>query len=129
ALRPDLRYVVLMARSLASELLRTKLAESLAAFPGGLTSRDLRIPQVPGKAFAVIGVRRGGKTSFLRHHMAEQVATGKPRESQLLITLEDESLVGMSMEDLGWMIGEHARQFPAVRAGRNLSVYLDEVQV
>jgi hypothetical protein len=45
--------------------LRLKLAESPAAKPLALARRDVRLPGIPGKAFAVTGVRRGGKTSFV----------------------------------------------------------------
>ena len=51
--------------TISHDLLRLKLAESLAAAPPALTRRDVHLPSISGKAFAVIGVRRGGKTSFL----------------------------------------------------------------
>lgn len=41
-----------------------KLAEALAMAQPTLTQRDVRLPGIHGKALAVIGVRRGGKTSF-----------------------------------------------------------------
>jgi len=43
--------------------------------------------------------------------------------------LEDERLVGMTALALGWVIDEHARQFPAIRPQGLLSLYLDEVQI
>jgi predicted AAA+ superfamily ATPase len=55
--------------TLSHDLLRLKLAESLAAPLPDLTRRDVRLPGIRGKAVAVIGVRRGGKTSFLRQRM------------------------------------------------------------
>jgi uncharacterized protein len=94
-----------------------------------LTPRDIRVPEVPGKAFAVIGVRRGGKTSFLQCRMAERVAAGLPPESQLLLALEDERLAGMTVADLGWLVEEYATRVPGVRQDGKLSVYLDEVQL
>jgi uncharacterized protein len=45
-----------------------------------------------------------------------------------MLGLEDERLVGMSALDLGWVIEEHARQFPTIRADGLLSLYLDEIQ-
>lgn len=117
-----------MKRTISSDLLRDKLAESLAAPVGELTRRDLRLPRIAGKAFAVIGVRRGGKTSFLRRRIAEHVADGWPRESQLLVTLEDERLIGMNAADLGWLLDEHTRQYPGLREQGTTSIYLDEVQ-
>ena len=118
-----------MKRTISSELLRLKLAESLSAPPPALIRRDVRLPGILGKPLAVIGVRRGGKTSLLHNLRADRIAGGRPRESQLMLGLEDERLVGMTALDLGWVIDEHARQFPAVRAGGLLSLYLDEIQI
>jgi predicted AAA+ superfamily ATPase len=78
---------------------------------------------------AVIGVRRGGKTSFLQQRMSERIAGGSSRESQLLLALEDERLVGMTAADLGWLLEEHERQAPGLRESGALCLYLDEVQV
>ena len=114
--------------TISRDLLRLKLAESLAASQPALTRRDIRLPGIPGKAFAVIGVRRGGKTSFLRQCKADRLADGRPPESQLLLSLEDERLAGMSVADLGWLLEEHLRQFPALREAGGVTVYLDEVQ-
>jgi uncharacterized protein len=109
------------------ELLRLKLAESLAAESPRLTRRDARLPGIQGKAFAVIGVRRGGKTSFLDQCRADRMSAGRPRESQLLISLEDERLEGLTVADLGWLIDEHARQFPGLSTTGQMTLYLDEV--
>ena len=114
--------------TISHELLRLKLAESLAAEPRPLTRRDVRLPAIPGKAFAVIGVRRGGKTSFLARHRIDRLSEGRPRESQLLLSLEDERLSGLSVAGLGWLLEEHARQFPGLREAGAMTVYLDEVQ-
>lgn len=112
----------------SSDLLRQKLTESLAATQPALTRRDVRLPGIPGKALAVIGVRRGGKTSFLRQCRADRLADGRPAESQLLVSLEDERLEGISATDLGRLLDEHARQFPGLREAGTMTVYLDEVQ-
>jgi uncharacterized protein len=118
-----------MERTISPDLLRLKLAEAHAAPLEPLTLRDVRVPGIAGKAKAVIGVRRGGKTSFLRQRMSVRIAEGRPRESQLLLSLEDERLVGMTAADLGWLLDEHERQAPGLRRSGELCVYLDEVQV
>jgi len=114
--------------TISHDLLRLKLAESLAAETPALTRRDVRLPGIKGKAFAVIGVRRGGKTSFLAQCRAERLAAGSTREAQLFLSLEDERLGGLTVADLGWVLEEHGRQFPGLRAAGRMSVYLDEVQ-
>lgn len=118
-----------MTTPASRDLLRLKLSEALAAPIVSLTPRDIRLPMIPGKAMAVIGVRRGGKTSFLQLRIAERIAEGRPRDSQLLLSLEDERLTGMTAADLGWLLEEHERQAPGLRESGALSIYLDEVQL
>ncbi|MGI9179577.1 MAG: ATP-binding protein [Longimicrobiaceae bacterium] len=118
-----------MERTVSRDLLRLKLAEALAARLLTLTPRDVHVPRIAGKAMAVIGVRRGGKTSFLQQRMSERIAGGSSRESQLLLALEDERLVGMTAADLGWLLEEHERQAPGLQESGTLCLYLDEVQV
>lgn len=115
--------------TISHDLLRLKLAESLAAEPLALTRRDVALPGIPGKAFAVIGVRRSGKTSFLSQCRSDRLAAGRPREAQLLVSLEDERLAGLTVADLGWLLDEHERQFPELREAGGMTLYLDEVQV
>lgn len=114
--------------TISHDLLRLKLAESLGAATPRLTRRDIRLPAIPGKAFAVIGVRRSGKSTFLAQCRADRVAAGSPPEAQLTVSLEDERLTGLTVTDLDWMIEEHARQVPGLRAAGQTTVYLDEVQ-
>jgi uncharacterized protein len=110
-------------------MLRLKLSESMTAPVPVRTARDIRLPSIPNKALAIIGVRRGGKTSFLYRQMAERLMAGDVAGTHLLVSLEDERLVGMTAEDLGWLIEEHRRMVPAVREQARRTVYLDEVQV
>jgi predicted AAA+ superfamily ATPase len=120
--------------TISRDLLRLKLAESLAAPVPGLTRRDIRLPGIRGEAFAVIGVRRCGKTTFLGQCRADRIQAGSPREAQLLVSLEDERLAGMTAANLAWLLDEHVRQFPGLRAtrapaGAAVTLYLDEVQI
>lgn len=47
------------------QIILQRIVDALAARPPALTRRDVRLPAVPGKAVAVIGMRRAGKTTFL----------------------------------------------------------------
>jgi hypothetical protein len=78
--------------------------DSLAAPIPTHTRRDVRLPAVPGKAVAVIGMRRSGKTTFLWQCLAERLATGTPREALLCLNFEDERLAGIQPTDLQWMV-------------------------
>ena len=114
--------------TISREFLRAKLDESLAAPSRPVTPRDVRLPAIPGKAFAVIGVRRSGKTSFLHQCRTARLHAGARPESQLLLLLEDERLAGLTVADLGWVLEEHARRFPELQGSGGVTLYLDEVQ-
>ena len=78
---------------------------------------------------AVVGVRRAGKTTFLRQQLLARLEQGQPREGLLLISLEDDRLAGMEVGDLDWMLEEVFRRNPALRSQGGLTLCLDEVQV
>ena len=63
------------------------------------TLREARIPAVPNKAFAVIGMRRAGKTTFLWQVAHDYLQRGAPREHVLYFNLEDERLLDMKADD------------------------------
>lgn len=111
------------------DLLRQKIQEAVAAPPPRLTRRDVRLPRVAGKAHAVIGVRRCGKTSFLWQCLAERQASGAPREALLLLGLEDDRLAGLQVEDLAWLVEEHSRLFPALKDCAVVTYFFDEIQL
>jgi predicted AAA+ superfamily ATPase len=118
-----------MKMTLSHDLLRLKLAESMAVSLPSFSRREVSLPGIQGKAFAVIGVRRGGKTTFLSQCKADRLAQKRPADSQLLISLEDERLHGMSASDLAWLLEEHSRQFSGLRQKGLVTYYLDEIQV
>jgi hypothetical protein len=111
------------------DLLRLKLAEARSARAPTITRRDVKLPGIAGKAIAIVGIRRAGKTTYLWQCRADRIAEGRPEESQLILSLEDERLAGMSVADLAWLLEEHERQSPDLRAAGGLTLYLDEIQV
>lgn len=120
---------LLMNPALPLDVLRQKLDASLNPPVAQLTRRDITLPEIPGKVLAVIGVRRGGKTSFMRHHAHARILAGRPPASQLLLSLEDERLFGMTVADLSWMVDEHGRRYPDLLQPGGRSIYLDEVHL
>jgi predicted AAA+ superfamily ATPase len=110
------------------QVLTEKLSDSLARQPPSLTRRDVELPGVPGKALVVIGMRRSGKTSFLWQCLADRLAAGAPRESLVFLNFEDERLVGLDAQDVGWLIEQHGRQYPEL-AGTRCTWFLDEIQL
>lgn len=111
------------------DVIRQKLADSLHSELPLTTRRDLRLPSVPGKTHAVIGMRRAGKTCFLHQLQRDRVANGAPRETQVYFNFDDERLAGLEAAQLHWVLEEYFRQFPQHRDQQRVGFFLDEVQV
>jgi len=110
------------------DVLLQKLADGIRAPPPPFTRRDIRLPAVQGKAFAVIGIRRSGKSTFLWQCLADRQAAGVPREALLYLSLEDERIAGIQAADLGWLVEEYFRMLPGLRDRRRVTFFLDEIQ-
>jgi predicted AAA+ superfamily ATPase len=97
------------------------------AEPVRFTRRDARLPAVPGKAHSVIGMRRAGKTTFLRQLQEERRAAGPP-ERALYLSFDDDRLAGIEADQLGFLLEEYYRIEPALRGRETVSWVLDEIQ-
>lgn len=111
------------------EILRQKIIDSLSTPPPAFTRREVRLPGIPGKAVAVIGPRRGGKTFFLWQMLADRLAQNFDREGLLYFNFEDERLAGMVAADLHLVVEEYYRLHPQWRDQRRAVFFFDEVQV
>jgi hypothetical protein len=122
-------YIVLPRMTNLQAVLGQRLTDALTAPFPALTKRDIRFPPVRGKATAVIGVRRAGKTSLLYKYLSGLLADGRPRDSLLLIGLDDDRLTGITTNDLSWLVEEYFRRFPKRRNAGTVTLCLDEIQV
>lgn len=111
------------------DIVRLKLADAVVSELPVLTRRDIRLPAVPGKTHAVIGMRRSGKTCFLHQLQRARVEAGAPRETQVYFNFDDERLAGMEAGQLHWLLEEYFLRFPQYRDQRKVAFYLDEIQV
>lgn len=111
------------------DLLQQLIADSLASWPPPFTQRDAYLPAVPGKAIAVMGMRRSGKTTFLWQCLSDRLAAGTPREALLYLNFEDERLVGMQATDLQWVVEDYYRLAPNLRDRQRVTFFFDEIQV
>lgn len=109
-------------------LIRQKIVDSLAAPVPSFTRRDVRLPDVPGKAVAVIGMRRTGKTTFLWQVLSDRLASGVAREGLLYFSFEDERLAGMTGADLHLLVEEYYALHPEWRDRQRAVFFLDEIQ-
>jgi len=110
-------------------VVRQKIIDTQAAALPTLTRRDTWLPAVKGKATAVIGMRRAGKTSLLWQLLADRVESGIGRDGLLYFSFEDERLTGMAVQDLDLLVEEFYRLNPTWRDTRKASFFLDEIQL
>ena len=94
-----------------------------------LTRREADDSLIPGKARAVIGMRRAGKTSFLYQCLADRLASGTAREKLVYFNFEDERLSGIDVTDLGAVLDAYYRMHPSFRQQETITWCFDEIQV
>lgn len=116
-----------------TESIRGRLAEKLAGSLAGdlpqATPRHIRgTLALPGKATAVIGMRRAGKTTFLHQLRRERLAKGIARERLPYINFEDEQLAGLEARHLHLVLEEYYRRFPHLRGKETVTWCFDEIQ-
>lgn len=110
-------------------VLAEKLSAALeprAASP--LTPRDARLPAVPGKVHAVIGMRRAGKTTFL-HQLLDERRSALSSERAIYLSFDDDRLVGLELAQLGFLLEEYYRRYPRLRGSEMVHWFLDEIQL
>jgi predicted AAA+ superfamily ATPase len=106
-----------------------KLAQSLSEPIPELTPRRAHGPTtLPGKATAVIGMRRAGKTTYLQQLRRERLERGISREQLVYVNFEDEQLTGVTADELRALPEEYFRRFPAMRQKETVTWCLDEIQ-
>lgn len=110
-------------------IVRQKILDAQGAALPVLTHRDVWMPEVKGKATAVIGMRRAGKTSLLWQILAARHTAGMPRDGLLYFSFEDERLAGLQLQDLDLLVEEFYRLHPDWRDARQACFFLDEIQL
>ena len=112
------------------QVFRDLLADSARKSLADLTPRNVRGPvQFPGKATAVVGVRRAGKTTFLHQMRLDKVREGMPLQILPFVSFEDERLAGLEASDLGLLHHEYHRLFPGAGPQAGVTWHFDEIQL
>ena len=96
-------------------VLEEKLNAALAPGPtASMTRRDAALPEIPNKVHAVTGMRRAGKTTFLRQLVAERQRGAAP-ERALYVSFDDDRLADIGAEQLSGLLEEFYRRNPQLR--------------
>lgn len=111
-------------------VLTSKLADSLAgALPTSTPRQVFGATQLPGKATAVVGMRRAGKTTFLHQVRRDHLDRGLPRDALPYLNFEDERLDALQADDLTTIVEDYYRRQPGLRRDARVLWCLDEVQL
>ncbi len=108
-------------------LLDRLVAEQHARPLPDIIPREVRLPEVEGKANALIGMRRSGKTYCLLGTMQALLARGVKRSRILYLNLEDDRLGGVDLATLDRALEVFYRRDPSARTEGSW-VFLDEIQ-
>jgi hypothetical protein len=112
------------------EALTEKLAESTRGPVCDATPRLVHgATALPGKATAIVGMRRVGKTTFLHQMRQDRMASGAAREHLPYVNFEDERLADLKGSDLGFLVEEYGRRVPEARDRGTVTWCFDEIQV
>jgi predicted AAA+ superfamily ATPase len=111
------------------DALREKLnAALLPVSSSDLTRRDALLPAVAGKAHAVIGMRRSGKTCLLKQLLAATRGSGAP-ERAIYLSFDDDRLAGIDASQFDALLEEYFLRHPEFRRKGRATWFLDEIQL
>ncbi len=108
-------------------MIREKILTAVETPVAASTRRDARMPRITGKAMAVIGMRRAGKTTFLHQCRADLLAAGRRKECLVYFNFEDERLGELAVDQLRLIPETHARLY-AEAGTEPVTLFLDEIQ-
>ncbi|MGB8326757.1 MAG: ATP-binding protein [Steroidobacteraceae bacterium] len=110
-------------------VLEEKLNAALAPTAAGtFTRRDAALLNLPNKAHAVTGMRRTGKTTFLKQLVAERRSEAS-FERAVYISFDDDRLADIKADQLSALLEAYYRRFPNLRRQETVSWFLDEIQL
>lgn len=109
-------------------VLETLIGEFLERPLPALTTRDVRMPDVPNMANVLIGMRRSGKTYLMYQEMQRLLDLGVDRRRILHLNLEDDRLGRPTTETLSEALETFFRLSPGARS-EGAFVFFDEIQL
>jgi len=93
-----------------------------------MTRRDATLPKIPNKVHAVTGMRRAGKTTFMRQLVAERQREATP-ECALYLSFDDDRLADIATDQLSALLEAFYRRHPLLRRRAVVAWFFDEIQL
>ena len=93
-----------------------------------LTPRDVRLPTVVNKVHAVVGMRRVGKSTYLRQ-LQSALQNRYGSERAVYISFDDDRLSDLPLAQLDFLVEEYYRNFPRWRGRETVHWFFDEIQL
>ena len=90
--------------------------------------RRLRIETVRGKATVCIGVRRGGKSTYLFQVMQRLMDGGVPRQNILYVNFFDDRLHGLREDTPALIADAYYPAYPEKKHDETVYCFFDEIQ-
>jgi predicted AAA+ superfamily ATPase len=90
--------------------------------------RRSRIEAVRGKAAVCIGVRRGGKSTYLFQVIQRLLNSGVPRQNILYLNFFDDRLHNLRQDNLGLIAEAYFSMFPEKKNTETVYCFFDEIQ-
>ncbi len=90
--------------------------------------RKLKLEFVAGKATALIGVRRSGKSTFLLQEVESLLANGVPRENIIFLNFFDDRLHPLRHGNLNQIIEAYYSLYPKKKNKEKVYFFFDEIQ-
>jgi predicted AAA+ superfamily ATPase len=90
--------------------------------------RRLRIEAVRGKAAVCIGVRRGGKSTYMFQVIQRLLDSGVPRQNILYLNFFDDRLHNLRQDNLGLIAEAYYSLYPEKKNTETVHCFFDEIQ-
>lgn len=92
------------------------------------TARLIEVKRVAGKATVIIGVRRGGKSTYLSQIIEELLRQGIVRENILYLNFFDDRLHALRQGGLGQIVDAYYSLYPDKKNRETVYCFFDEIQ-
>ena len=109
-------------------LIKQRLADAVSMDIPEIVEREFRLPNIPNKTHAVIGMRRTGKTYFLFQKIKQYLSEEIDQSRLVYFNFEDERLAEMTSKELHWITDEYYVLYPE-NMSRKVYFFFDEIQM